>query len=71
MRLPDSCCGKCDNCLQVRKAQQRLMPNPPFRHADDHTVYVWNETLKTFPCLNPQQAAVTPDLTPAQDPRGS
>lgn len=47
-------CGKCDNCLALDKVRQRVLAccNPPFSHADDDVVDVWNDSLKRYPCTH-------------------
>lgn len=49
---PDRC-GQCENCKIVQRAAQSCLPNPPFSHASDHTVQVWNDMLAAHPCLRP------------------
>lgn len=45
-------CGKCENCLKVLEARQAVLKavNPPFSHADDDVIQVWNDTLQDYPC---------------------
>jgi len=46
-------CGKCDNCLKIDKIKVSILRccNPPFTHADQDIIDVWNDQLKEFPCL--------------------
>lgn len=48
-------CGQCKNCLKLKKVQRAVLRcvNPPFNHADDDIIQVWNDQLKQLPCLNP------------------
>ena len=45
-------CGKCDNCKKLERVRLRVLAccNPPFSHADDDVVEVWNTELKRLPC---------------------
>ena len=45
-------CGKCPACLRVETAKSACLKvaNPPFSHADDSTVMLWNDTLDNNPC---------------------
>lgn len=45
-------CGKCLNCVKLKRVQQRVLAccNPPFSHADDGVVQVWNDMLASLPC---------------------
>lgn len=46
-------CGKCQNCLDLERVKQRVLAccNPPFSHADQDVVDVWNAELERLPCL--------------------
>lgn len=46
-------CGQCDNCKKLEKVKTTVLRtcNPPFSHADDDVVKLWNEELKRLPCL--------------------
>lgn len=46
-------CGTCKNCLELQKVRVRILActNPPFSHADDDIVDVWNTELKRLKCL--------------------
>jgi len=46
-------CGKCVNCVQLEKVRARVLACccPPFTHADDGVVTLWNEELARLPCL--------------------
>jgi len=52
-------CGECKNCLIAEKARIACLKtaNPPFSHADDDTVMIWNDTLKNYPCLDTREEA--------------
>jgi hypothetical protein len=45
-------CGKCKACQNVERAKHLALKvaNPPFSHADDSTVMLWNDALKMNPC---------------------
>jgi len=45
-------CGKCANCLEIERIKSRVLAcaNPPFSHADDDVVKVWNTELERLPC---------------------
>ena len=47
-------CGACPNCLELAKVQKRVLAccNPPFSHADDGVVDLWNTELERLVCLN-------------------
>ena len=53
-------CGKCENCLKLERVRQRVLAcaNPPFSHADDGVVAVWNDALREYQCLNQQKEGV-------------
>jgi len=46
-------CGKCSNCKKLELVKKRVLAccNPPFSHADDDVVKVWNDMLKMLPCV--------------------
>lgn len=41
---------RCSACRVVAEAAVKLAPNPPFGHADDTTVTLWNIVLYANPC---------------------
>lgn len=45
-------CGKCQNCLALERVKQRVLAccNPPFSHADNGVVELWNKELERLPC---------------------
>lgn len=45
-------CGKCENCKKLERVKARVLAcaNPPFSHADDDVVNLWNTELKRLPC---------------------
>lgn len=45
-------CDKCEACKCVRATAALVMPNPPFEHADQATVDMWNKTLDENPCTH-------------------
>lgn len=49
-------CGKCENCKKLERVKQRVLAccNPPFTHADQDTVDLWNKELARLPCLAEQ-----------------
>lgn len=46
-------CGKCENCVTLEKVKARVLRcvNPPFSHADQSVVELWNTELARLPCL--------------------
>ena len=48
-------CGVCDNCKKLEKVKQSVLRccNPPFSHADQDVVDVWNDSLERYPCERP------------------
>lgn len=46
-------CGECENCKKLERVRQRVLAcaNPPFSHADDDVVELWNRELAELPCL--------------------
>jgi hypothetical protein len=50
-------CGTCLNCQKLQRVQARVLAccNPPFTHADDDVVQLWNRELADLPCQNTQQ----------------
>lgn len=48
-------CGKCTNCENLERVKQKVLAcaNPPFSHADDGVVNVWNQELTRLHCLSP------------------
>jgi len=51
-KCPTKRCGKCPNCIELDKIQNRIIAcvNPPFSNADDGVVSVWNAELARLPC---------------------
>jgi len=43
-------CGECMACREVEQTKKMVMPNPPFSHASNDSVRVWNTTLAENPC---------------------
>ena len=45
-------CGKCENCIKIEKLRKSVLANcnPPFAHADDDVVQIWNDALLDWPC---------------------
>lgn len=56
-------CGECDNCEKVERTKRRVLAvaNPPFSHATDGAVDLWNQTLKDFPCQKETNAEASSD----------
>lgn len=52
----DDRCGKCVNCQKFEHVRTSVLKvvNPPFSHADDATVKVWNDAVRDFPCVMPK-----------------
>jgi hypothetical protein len=46
-------CGSCENCKKLERVKKSVLAacNPPFSHADDGVVQVWNDMLEELPCL--------------------
>jgi hypothetical protein len=46
-------CGTCKNCEELAKVQRSVLRavNPPFSHANDDVVNLWNTELERLPCL--------------------
>jgi hypothetical protein len=47
-------CGTCENCRKLERIQKRVLAccNPPFSHADQDVVDLWNRELAEHPCLD-------------------
>lgn len=47
-------CGECDNCQALEKTRQLVLAccNPPFSHADDGVIQVWNDQLIHLKCTS-------------------
>jgi hypothetical protein len=45
-------CGECRNCKQLAKVRERVLAccNPPFSHADQGVLDLWNKELARLPC---------------------
>lgn len=43
-------CGRCRACKELDKLKPLFMPNPPFTHADDKMVFLWNREVEEHPC---------------------
>ena len=52
MSIPDDRCGLCSACLHVQATQKLVLAaaNPPFSHATQRDVDMWNSTLADNPC---------------------
>lgn len=50
-------CGECDNCKKLERVQRSVLRvvNPPFSHADDDTIKLWNRELAELPCLGKEE----------------
>ena len=50
--------GRCKACRIVERTRTRVLAvaNPPFSHADQGAVDVWNRTLAENPCEEPTRA---------------
>jgi hypothetical protein len=59
-------CGVCSNCLLIEQTKHLLMPNPPFSHANQQTVDVWNHMLETHPCTSIRDANLTETEQPTK-----
>jgi len=47
---------KCANCHKLQRVRERVLAccNPPFSHADQGVVDVWNDAVRDYPCLAPE-----------------
>lgn len=47
-------CNECDNCKKLEKVKSRVLAcvNPPFTHASQDVIDVWNDMLASLPCIN-------------------
>lgn len=45
-------CGQCTTCQLLDARKPKYSPNPPFSHAGDESVRLWNEILLSHPCDN-------------------
>lgn len=62
-------CGECHPCKVVQHQAYLAMPNPPFSHASEHTVQLWNDVLRNYPCLAPRTTvARQPAASATQEP---
>lgn len=54
-------CGQCENCKKLDRVRVRVLAcaNPPFSHADDNVIDVWNTELSRLPCLTPEPKETT------------
>ena len=45
-------CNVCKNCVALESVKERVLAcvNPPFSHADQDVINLWNEELKGLPC---------------------
>jgi hypothetical protein len=50
-------CGRCEACKRIKLAKQCCAPNPPFNHASQSTIDVWNRTLEENPCQSEDRVA--------------
>ena len=50
VRIAQNRCGFCKACKELEHAKSVCTPNPPFSHADDATVMVWNRAVLENPC---------------------
>ena len=50
-------CGKCQNCRDLARVRSRVLAccNPPFSHADDGVVNLWNTELARLPCTGKKE----------------
>lgn len=54
MTKPNARCGACENCLKLEKIRERVLAccNPPFSHADQGVIDLWNAEVACRPCLS-------------------
>lgn len=43
-------CGRCQACQELDRLKPAATPNPPFTHASDGLVQVWNTNCLTHMC---------------------
>lgn len=50
-------CGVCSNCKKLETLKHLILraTNPPFSHADDDVVAVWNDGVQYYRCQEPMQ----------------
>ena len=48
-------CGECKNCIDLERVRKVVLKatNPPFSHANDGVVELWNAELERLPCMAP------------------
>jgi len=57
-------CGKCKNCIDLERIKRWVLAccNPPFSHADDGVVSLWNAELARLPCCVPAEPEEKPNV---------
>ena len=55
MKTTERC--DCKNCRHVERQKRLVMKacRPTGKGVTDHHVFMWNETLRLFPCLNKKE----------------
>ena len=50
-------CNECDNCQKLKRVRGRVLAccDPPFSHADQGVINVWNDAVWDYPCLAPEE----------------
>ena len=46
-------CGTCKNCVDLERVKRSVLRvcNPPFSHADQDAIDLWNGEVERLPCL--------------------
>jgi hypothetical protein len=54
MRFDNTRCGECNNCKKLDKVKGSILRrvNPPFSHANQDVVDLWNDMVESYPCEN-------------------
>ena len=50
-------CNRCSNCKQLERIRRRALAvaNPPFSHADQDVITVWNTELARLNCTGAEE----------------
>lgn len=53
-------CGTCDNCTELERVKGTVLraTNPPFSHADQDVVDLWNQEVARLPCKGKSWARI-------------
>lgn len=66
MTQPTDVPCSCENCRRLERVRQLVLrcANPPFSHADDGVVSLWNSEVSRLPCLHENKETPWPTTTP-------